>query len=128
MDDNLCAFCATSVEDQIHLFFNCEYVKQLWQELRLWLLSLNQSVTEWTSKEVLLGLIGGPPVINHLIMITKYYIYRSSISKVRLNFGNLKNVIKLYYLVEKQICLTRQLMKKFYGKWSSFVNAFESPL
>ena len=127
VDNDKCAFCGINTEDLIHLFFSCTYVKKLWDELRQWLLSLNEITTEWDASEILLGIIGEQSVINHLLIITKYYIYRSSITKTQLKFSNLKEYIKLYYKIEKQICLFRKSMDKFYGKWSSFVDVFENP-
>ena len=102
-------------------------MKRIWQELRLWLLSLNEPVFEINAKDILFGVIGGQPVLNHLIIITKYYIYRSSILKTQLNFTSLKENIKLYYRIEKHINLAKKMVDKFYGKWSSFVDVFENP-
>ena len=127
IDSNTCTFCGNNVEDLLHLFFECRKVKDIWDKLQHWLQSLNMPVFNWSAKEILLGMSGGPVVINHLIIITKYYVYRSSISKNQLSIKSLKEIIKLYYKVEKEICLSRQVMDKFYGKWSSFVNTFESP-
>ena len=127
IDTDKCTFCGTEVEDLTHLFFNCTHVKNLWQELKLWLLSLNETVNDLTVTDILFGIIGGQPVINHIIMITKYFIYRSSISNTQLNLLKLKENIKMCYRIEKQMCLASHSMAKFYGKWSNFVNVLENP-
>ena len=127
-DDNKCFFCKTEIEDLLHLFFNCSYVQQLWGSLKQWLGSLHVQVFDWSLKDILLGIIGENPVINHIIIITKYFIYRQSILKKQLSLNNLINNIRFYYRVEKQISKLGNNTKTFFTKWSSFVNVFENPL
>ena len=127
VDDDKCFFCRTNTEDLLHLFFSCEHVQKLWTQLKQWLHSLNIQGTDWSKKDIVLGIIGENSIINHLIMITKYFIYRASISKTQLTLNNLISCIKLYYRVEKQISKKHNNTNKFEKKWSSFVNVFENP-
>ena len=105
----------------VHSFLNCLVLKQ-------WLISLNIQVFEWTIKDILLGVIGENPAINHIIIISKYYIYRQSIIKKKLSLNNLINTIRRYYQVEKQISKAKNNTNVFLLKWSNFVNVFENPL
>ena len=127
IDDNKCCFCKTHVEDLLHLFFNCEHVRNLWDELKAWLLSLNFQNLDWNVIDVILGIAGENPVINHILMITKYFIYRSSIAKHQLSLTKLKNCIYLYYKTEKQISKGQNKIHKFQEKWSNFNEVFENP-
>ena len=128
VDDDKCCFCQTNIEDISHLFFGCENVKILWEDLKGWLISLSFTNMIWTAKDILLGVVGENPIINHIIIITKYFIYRASIVKSELLFTNLINCIYSYYKVEKLISKRQNSMNKFLDKWSSFTEVFENPL
>ena len=66
----------------LHIFFNCNCTKQLWNELQ-YFVSQYRYIPEITPQSVLFGLfnIGNQQhnflLINHLLLIFKYYLYMS---------------------------------------------------
>ncbi|KAJ8420386.1 hypothetical protein Cgig2_004700 [Carnegiea gigantea] len=35
-EDTTCHLCKTAIEDEQHLFFNCDYAKDVWREIKQW--------------------------------------------------------------------------------------------
>ena len=103
----LCSFCNTLEETPIHIFFDCVYVKCLWERLRMKfqndfiLLSL-------TPQTAILGLYNEANdnynLLSHILLIFKYYIYISREKRI-LNIDILTaNLIKVKKR-EKQISI-----------------------
>ena len=65
LQPSLCRFCNEEEEDQLHLFFYCPYVANLWTEIQNWLGPLDISF-EYTPLIIVLGVIheNSPQVLN----------------------------------------------------------------
>jgi len=77
VENNLCSFCKQMVETYKHLFWDCVYVKPLWQKVteRFDLTELQNA--EW--KDIHVGIVGkdlDTKCCNTIIFILKYIIFR----------------------------------------------------
>ena len=65
-------------------------------------------------------------ILNHLILIAKYYIYTCKLKKVNPSLQVYKTQIRAVYQVEKQIATRWNKSTKHYGKWERLLPHFSS--
>ena len=106
----------------LHIFFTCNCTKQLWNELQ-YFVSQCRYIPEITPQSVLFGLfnIGNQQhnflLINHLLLIFKYYLYMSREHRAAC-FTSLKLYLIKIKTVEQNIspCCS-QKKEKCWRKW-----------
>ena len=112
--DNFCSFCNIGKESYKHLFFECKYVYELWRFLdsRLHNVKLN-FVNVFTNK------IGFNPkqMESSIVLITKYYIYKTRCMNERISVTSCVNYIKNYVLIEEQIAKEKGKTQLHIRKW-----------
>ena len=124
IDSDKCTFCQNYPETMEHLFFECELVMQLWREMANWFhpyISLGHLITD---KNILLGqnLDVNSRLINHIIIITKYYIYVQRCCKINLSLIGVLKYIRKYYDLEKYSLNVFKFKKDIYeAKWLPIV-------
>jgi len=84
-DTPLCSFCKTHDENLDHLLFKCNIIQNFWKNVINWLTSFD--IKEWDLNEmsVILGIIDPNDdyiLINHIILLAKYFIYKCSLFKI----------------------------------------------
>lgn len=76
--NSTCSYCDS--EDTLqHFFFHCQSVQALWRNLLAWHASNADIHLQLNAKDTLFGIPKNSehaPVINFLILFTKYYVYR----------------------------------------------------
>ena len=78
-DSDLCCFCGEQVESLIHLFVQCRYVEQLWEEVERYIKERwGISQLHMSPKQIVLNRIYPKRnhVINMICLLTKQFIYR----------------------------------------------------
>ena len=115
-----CSFCNLEDETVIHLFVHCSKTKRLQctiieyfkRNLHIPLLSPPSAIFGFLEADHKVFLI-----LNHLVILFKYYVYVSRSSKA-LSFETLlKSIIKVYKL-EKTLSRSDEQKKLFTGKWN----------
>ena len=109
----LFSFCQSENETPIHLFHGCIKTNLLWYKLKKFLkakidLPLN------TPQSAIFGFLNyenNSDIINHLLLIFKYYLFNSRGYK-KLSLEVLKKEIVKIYNIEKQICLNKYILKR----------------
>ncbi len=122
-----CTFCQNEVETIEHIMFECNKVKELWQLLVGKLspcMKLEQDVSNIES--IMCGVLcdDNYKLVNHILLITKKYIYNTRCKDTTLNIKELLNMILTCYNIEKQIANGRcneNVMKKFEDKWKPLI-------
>ena len=79
IDSPLFSFCKMIEETPLHLFYNCIKTKNLWDQLKDFI-SYETAFPSLTPQSAILGHIDLPNeylLINHVILIYKFYIYNS---------------------------------------------------
>ena len=115
-----CTFCDIYKETLEHLFWECHFTKSLWFELSDW---LNQHGLFFTPsfKTVILGDSEALAIVQHIILITKEYIYRSKLKDNPLSFRPLQRSIRIKCLIEKHYMSA----VKFLQKWGSIIDSLD---
>ncbi len=105
-ENDVCDLCRNEIETYEHLFCDCEISGQLIADMVQWFhpyLVIQQNLIP---KKILLGYTEIPcldtaNLINTLMIITKYFIYKCKCKNILPTFRQLKLEIKLKYLLEK---------------------------
>ena len=80
IDSPLCSFCKMIEETPLHLFYNCIKTKLLWDQLKDFISNKTLSFPSLAPQSAILDHIDLSDdylLINHLILIYKFYIYNS---------------------------------------------------
>lgn len=87
VDSDTCERCALQ-EDLFHFFFECQVIKEFCDSLASWLegkRGIRPFLDDLTEEELLLGIVdreGNYSLINYIILLTKFYIYKITVFKV----------------------------------------------
>ena len=117
VDSPLCSYCNEEEETPLHLFHSCLKTKQLWNKLRQYF-SQFINIPRSTLQSSILEIFDNNQhleLINHLLLIFKFYIY--SVRKTKqMNFDNLKITIKKIKEIEKELTSSNEgnLLKKWH--------------
>ena len=95
-EHNKCTFCDTGIENILHLFWECEFIKEFWWKLEI-LVKTNFKLVNFNLKKikVSLGEVGGEPWKNYIIMLGKRCIYQYNTTT------NNNNNNKIVYLCDR---------------------------
>ena len=120
-----CSFCiqaqnpVTPCELVSHIFYDCDYVLNLWQEIINWLKTLNINIP-LDRKALLFGLSdqASTSVQNYLILYTKYFIWVTKFQTKQLGFDSFRTFLKnkledlkrAYYYENKERCFEPWLL------------------
>ena len=80
-----------------HLFWGCDFVLKLWQEIRAWLAPLETNLPLDRTK-LLFGILDEPSnsILNYIILCAKHYILRSKFTS-----KNISLIMYQKYLYQK---------------------------
>ena len=125
IDSSLCFFCKMIDETPLHLFYNCTKAKFLWDQLKEFIPNETLSFPSLTPQSAILGHIDLSDkylLINHLILIYKFYIYDSR-NRDYFNIERLKVIIDKTKRIEEEIS-KHELKKrsKYLMKWRPFID------
>ena len=101
----LCFFCQSENETPIHLFHGCIKTNLLQYKLKKFL-KTKIDLPVNTSQSTMFGFLNyenNSDIINHMLLIFKYYLFNSREHK-KLSIQVLKKEIVKIYNIEKQIC------------------------
>ena len=105
IDSPLCSFCKMIDETPLHLFYNYTKIKLLWSQLKAFISNETLSIPSLSPQSAILGhieLSDDYLLINHLILIYKFYIYNSR-NRGYLNIEHLKAIIDKTKRIEEEI-------------------------
>ena len=102
--DSICSFCSLEEETPMHLLYSCNHTQILWERLR-YCIQNNLDLPSLTSLSAILGFTDSELenfiIINHLLLIFKYYVFKSRSNK-HISFLQLKtDIIKVKKLLKK---------------------------
>jgi hypothetical protein len=96
-DCNLCTFCKEEPETIEHLLWGCHQVSDLWHGLNRWIFQLTYIEIPLNLEIVMFGLLhpyDANLTKNKIILLTKFYIFRTKVNERMVNFEALKNYLK----------------------------------
>lgn len=91
IDNDFCTFCKSERESILHLLCDCPCVKHLWKTIENWCNRIEPYSCTFSKETIIFNSISNNPksVVNTIVLIAKYYIYKSRC------FNNKPNVIAL---------------------------------
>ena len=119
----MCFFCNEFPERLIHLFWECEKVKQFWIHVIDWLnstLCKNNSIT-LKVKDICFGFSNDPSmVISLIIILAKSFIFNRKYKEDKnLNLSAFKNYVHTFYVTEECIAITKGSTDQVKLKWKN---------
>ena len=117
-ENDLCSFCTESTETVMHLLYTCKYVKPLWG----WISDLCQIKLNFAN--ILLNNVMDNPsrAENCVVLLTKFYIYRTRCLGERLSKTALRNYIKDQITIEGEIARISNKTAIHNIKWSHLID------
>ena len=123
----LCSFFQVENETPIHFFHGCIKNNLLWCKLKK-IIKTKIDLPINTPQSAIFGFLNcenNSDIINHLLLIFKYYLFNSRRHK-KLSLEVLKKEIVKIYNIENQIYLSDfKKMKKFTKKWEIISNLLQ---
>ena len=111
----------------MHIFYSCNHMQFLWERLKYYIQN-NLDLPSLTSQSAILGFTDSESenfiIMNHLLLIFKYYIFKSRSNK-HLSFLQLKtDIIKVKTLEEDLSNRDNNKSKKYRKKWQKISDIF----
>ena len=118
--DSLCSFCSLQEETPMHIFYSCNHTQILWERLKYYIQN-NLDLPSLTSQSAIRGFTNSESenviIVNHLLLIFKYYIFKSRSNK-HLRFLQLKtDIIQVKTLEEDLSNGDNNKSKKYRKMW-----------
>ena len=114
-----CYFCGRDRETISHLLFLCPIVKELWDQVFMFIREKYQVKLEVSTSTVLLNTVYDRKnhVVNFMCLVTKQYIYSQRCLNKQLNFAELKGKFRNLQNIEKYIAIKNQRLLAHEKKW-----------
>ena len=124
---SLCSFCNSEEETPFHIFHDCTHTQNLWNQLQTYI-SENLVIPCLTPQSAMFGFIDTQQencvIINHLLPIFKYNVYKSRDLKT-LNLLHLKSDIINTRQIEESLCQNDiRKQRKYFKKWEKLRTLF----
>lgn len=126
LDSDKCTFCREEPESIVHLFWHCNTVQYLWDTLSSWVAEKTGIIIFLSQSTVVLGYREKNCMnnsINFIILVFKYYIYKSKLEGCPIVFNSFQKYLQYMYNIEK---LTAKIYTntRFEAQWRNFKNLF----
>ena len=99
--------------------------EHFWKEVLSWLAILNNEIVDFSLIDVLFGKFDideGFIVINHILLLAKFYIYRSKLDNTKPSLEVFKTKLKAIFNIEFLIAKRNGKLAQHYKKWDSFIS------
>lgn len=126
IENNRCSFCEQEPETIKHLFVDCPKVTEFWESVKHWLQihgNLNLNITD---KAIIFAWQKEKSLINQVIVVAKYYIYKTKFTSKRLSITGFQLLLKRKFKNEQYIARINNSYNKFLGKWSSLFHVLNA--
>ena len=119
-----CSFCGIEDESLEHLFISRPIITTLWTDLICWCNNINIQIASLSDTDKIFGLWKRKDdflLLNHIVIITKQYIYycRNNVLKPSLNV--LLSRIKSIYQTEGRIAKSHNKFAVHANKWGKYI-------
>ena len=128
VNSSLCYFCKKGEETVVHLVYECDEVKILWEGIKVYLQErYPKQGIDINLKNVIFNDIAVEPMcknaINCICLVTKQYIYSQKCLKKGLNVYELKGRIRQMEYIEKYIAVKNDKLETHQKKWANVVTS-----
>ena len=81
IDNHLCSFCQKETESIYHLLCTCDIVKAFWDTFKTWVSGKINTDINLSDKNIIYSAFSKCSLLNYLIVLAKYYIYKNKFHK-----------------------------------------------
>ena len=92
----LCTFCDDENDCVEHMLIKCRVVRELWSEVRYWIVELGVPNYYLTEEKIILGELEKSVCINAVILLTKKVIYNAMKENKKPHLLAIKNETKTF--------------------------------
>ena len=127
-DSPLCSFCKRELETISHLFLRCESSKRLWAEIQKWS-SHTVALPQLSEKIIFLGWFSNDPqtnLINHILLLYKYFLYSRRNDRGKVNFRVFKVYIRYVVKIEESITKRKKNLTAHLSKQDPLIYSSKS--
>ena len=107
-----------------HLFINCNQTVVFWKLFKLRWKNKTNLCIHLLAMHILFGIIDTKEthnlLLNHLLLIAKYYIYSCYLNEQELDFKTYLNIVEKKFIIERQIGLQNREIDFVQRKWLIF--------
>ena len=126
VDDPVCTFCNQEEQTLDHLFFECNYVSKLWNDLTEDLKSKCAHCDNLRlSKEFILfgttGTFFSDKAFDKIILLVKFYIYICKLENSLPTYDRFVAYLKKRVNIEKYMAKTQNATERFNDMWSQYI-------
>jgi len=114
-DNDLCSICKTVSETTYHIFVECHFSEQFWNDIKTWVKDKTNYDMNITPLVILFGSKNNY-ILTLVMNLAKYHIYKSKMVKKRPNFEAFKQEVKYYYNILKYQAVCNLDTDKFLKK------------
>ena len=125
VEDGMCSFCNQHPETILHLFYYCEKVKTFWTDLKTWLEIKTNIIFQLNVKNLLFSKQAHNVLLNHLLLLAKYHIYRTKFFSNQINMENFIIYVRKKFKNEQYIAKLHNKEDAFSAKWSALFHTLE---
>ena len=122
----LCSLCKREFETISLLFLRYESSKRLWAETQKWS-SHTITLPQLSEKIVYLGWFSNDPqtiLINHILLLYKYFLYSRRNDREKVNFRVFKVYIRHVMKIEESIAKRKKNLTGHLSKWDPLMVLF----
>ena len=124
VENNLCSFCQKDIENIHHLLCTCDTVKVFWDNFKKWVGERINTEVNLSDKDIIYSAFSKCSLLNYLIVLAKYYIYKNKFYHKTLNIKGFESYVKVKFKNEMYIAKINNTYDKFLGMWSSIYHYF----
>ena len=118
----ICDRCKEETETITHLFCDCSSNNNIWKNMIDWLNSLGYRLGYLTDIQILFGDPKLDPIVNKIIIICKYQIFKTKSNNNTISLKKLLYFLKNEGKNEKSIAIFNNQQKRFWGLWAPIWN------
>ena len=121
-----CSLCKREVETISHLFLRYEFSIRLWAETQKWS-SRTITLPQLSEKIVCVGWFSDDPqaiLINHILLLYKYFLYSRRNDRRKENFSAFKLYIRYVVKIEESISKRKKKLTAHLHKWDQLMVLF----
>ena len=126
-NDKLFRFKMIDSPSPEHLFFHCNVTKTFWNLLSSWLIKQKIITTSLALENVLFGVLNAIEdflILNHLLLLAKFYIYRCKLDILHPSLNVFIAKIRANFQIEQNIASKNNKLDKHYKKWNKVLPCF----
>ena len=125
VESPMCSLCSSETETMTHLFCNCSKTDQMWNSLTSWYKGcLTLPVLEPSA--AILGFFDvrdeKSRLINHILILFKFFLYANRNIKHTVNFHALKLFISSVQKIENKIAFNGNKLDQHLSKWQQIAH------